>query len=351
MSVHEVTARIQQLHTQFAMLAPPRPPATIGSGSVTQADFTRALGSATRATQADFARTLSDSSPAAPEQIATAAIDNTERRTGPGGVTGSDVVEQARKYLGVPYVWGGTDPGRGLDCSGLVQLVYRKLGIELPRVSYEQATAGTAVSDLAHARPGDILAFGRPVHHVGIYIGDNKMIEAPRPGKDVQVTELYETPSAIRRVLADPATPAAIDRVSGSGVSGAGVSDVPFAELFNRSGRRYGIDPTLLAAVAKQESAFDPGAVSSAGARGLMQLMPGTAEGLGVRDSFDPAQAVDGAARLLRDLLREFDSLDLVLAAYNAGPGAVHRYGGIPPYPETQHYVQAVMGHRTSLAA
>ena len=74
-----------------------------------------------------------------------------------------------------------------------------------------------------------------------------------------------------------------------------------------------------------------------------MQLMPATARGLGVRNSFDPAQAVDGAARLLRDLKAEFGRTDLALAAYNAGPGAVHRYGGIPPYPETQNYVRSVL--------
>ena len=74
-----------------------------------------------------------------------------------------------------------------------------------------------------------------------------------------------------------------------------------------------------------------------------MQLMPATASGLGVHNSFDPNQAVDGAARLLKDLLGRFDRTDLALAAYNAGPGAVLRYDGIPPYPETQNYVRSVM--------
>ena len=101
--------------------------------------------------------------------------------------------------------------------------------------------------------------------------------------------------------------------------------------------------PTLLSAVAKQESGYKPDAVSPAGAQGLMQLMPATAHGLGVTNSFDPTQAVDGAARLLRDLLNRFGRTDLALAAYNAGPGAVLRYDGIPPYPETQNYVRSVM--------
>jgi soluble lytic murein transglycosylase-like protein len=79
-----------------------------------------------------------------------------------------------------------------------------------------------------------------------------------------------------------------------------------------------------------------------------MQLMPSTAAGLGV-NAFDPAQAVDGAARLLKDLVGEFGRVDLALAAYNAGPGAVHRYGGIPPYPETRRYVPAVLAHKSAL--
>ena len=122
----------------------------------------------------------------------------------------------------------------------------------------------------------------------------------------------------------------------------AAFARVPYASLFATAGARYGVDPALLAAVAKTESGFDPAAVSPAGAKGLMQLMPSTAASLGV-DPLDPAQAVDGSARLLRQLLDRFGGrVDLALAGYNAGPGAIQRYGGVPPYPETRTYVQRV---------
>ncbi len=131
--------------------------------------------------------------------------------------------------------------------------------------------------------------------------------------------------------------------MSGARAAGGAVSGVPYADLFNQAGARYGVSPALLSAVAKQESGYKADAVSPAGARGLMQLMPGTAKGLGVSNSLDPTQAVDGAARMLRDLTNRFGSTPLALAAYNAGPGAVMKYDGIPPYAETQRYVKNIM--------
>jgi soluble lytic murein transglycosylase-like protein len=136
---------------------------------------------------------------------------------------------------------------------------------------------------------------------------------------------------------------------SANPVTAAGtVTGVPYADLFNTAGAKYGVSPKLLAAVAKVESGYKPTAVSPAGARGLMQIMPGTAKGLGVSNAFDPAQAVEGAAKLLSRNLKEFGSLDLALAAYNAGGGAVKKYKGIPPYAETRAYVPKV---KAALAA
>jgi len=118
-----------------------------------------------------------------------------------------------------------------------------------------------------------------------------------------------------------------------------------FAPLIDRAAARTALQPALLRAVIAVESAFDPKAVSRAGAQGLMQLQPATARRYGVGNAFDPEQNVFAGARYLRDLLRRYDdNLELALAAYNAGEEAVERYGlQIPPYRETREYVPAVM--------
>jgi soluble lytic murein transglycosylase-like protein len=118
-----------------------------------------------------------------------------------------------------------------------------------------------------------------------------------------------------------------------------------FEELIREAAERYEVDPALVRAVVRIESAFNPLAVSTAGALGLMQLMPALAEELGVTDPFDPRQNVFAGVKYLRALLDEHDGNErLALASYNAGPGAVAHFEGIPPYPETQHYVRAITG-------
>jgi hypothetical protein len=256
--------------------------------------------------------------------------------------SGSAVVAAATKYLGVPYQWGGTDPEAGLDCSGLTQRVYADLGVDLPRTSSQQATAGRAVASIADAQPGDLVFFDNSssragVDHVGLYIGGGQMIAAPQEGESVKV-QAVGNPTIIRRVLPDSGT--AVPGVTGSS-TGASLAGVPYADLFTQAAGRHGVSAALLAGVAKTESDFDSSAVSSSGAQGLMQFMPATARSLGV-DATDPASSIDGAARYLSSLTKQFGSTDLALAAYNAGPGTVQRYGGIPPYPETQNYVRKV---------
>ena len=124
-----------------------------------------------------------------------------------------------------------------------------------------------------------------------------------------------------------------------------------WADLINVTANKHGVDPTLIAAITKAESGFNPKAVSRAGAKGMMQLMDGTAKGLGVTDSFDPVQNVDGGTRYIGEMLKRFGNPELALAAYNAGPGAVAKHGGVPPFKETQTYVKKVLDYQQKMKA
>jgi soluble lytic murein transglycosylase-like protein len=121
---------------------------------------------------------------------------------------------------------------------------------------------------------------------------------------------------------------------------------IPYQSLITAAAKKYGLDPALLAGIVKQESNFNPTARSPVGAKGLTQLMDSTARGLGVTDPFDPAQSLDGGARFLSGLLTQFHGdQTLAVAAYNAGPAAVKKFGGIPPYEETRTFVPKVLGY------
>ena len=317
MSIGAVEARIAQIQGELQRLAPSTPM----NGAV-------------------FAQMMSGASAA----YAPGAAGSQGGSTGTGASpTAEAVITEARKYVGMPYVWGGSSPADGgMDCSGIIQYAYAQYGVDLPRVSADQARAGTAVPSLAEARPGDLVAWDNSsrnvgADHIAIYLGDGMILESPRPGVDIRVISIeaagHGTPDFVRRVLPD-APVGAVGGVSSVGAPAASsrVSGVPFADLFNAAGAQHGVDPVLLAAMARTESSFDPSAVSPAGAQGLMQLMPGTAKGLGVTDPFDPVQSVQGAARLMRDLLDRFGRVDHALAG-----------DGIPPYAETQGYVSKIL--------
>lgn len=276
------------------------------------------------------------------------------------GLAGRVLLDTALRHLGAPPAprSPGSDAG-----AAFVADAHRRVGVLVPDDVAGQTALGVPVPSLAQARSGDLVVLGGDPAQVGLYAGGGRILHAPTGGGPVQLSVIDAPVTAIRRIVsaapteeaaAAPVMPVAAGTLPVATVlagrapaavpvaGGAGLAGVPYAELFQQAGAAHGIDPALLAAVARIESGFNPGATSPAGAIGLMQFMPGTAAGLGV-DPRDPASAVDGAARYLRQGLDRFGTVELALAAYNAGPGAVQRHGGIPPYPETQAYVRKVL--------
>lgn len=162
----------------------------------------------------------------------------------------------------------------------------------------------------------------------------------------VQVTRYVKVPvyDHKRRSMASRGASAAPQKaiVGYKNVAKRQVEQIDLVPIIMAKAKKYNLDPRLVRGVIQVESAFNPRAVSCVGAGGLMQLMPGTAYHLGCRDRFDPEQNIEAGAKYLRQMMDRFNDWDLAIAAYNAGPGAVERAGGIPPYAETQRYVVKV---------
>jgi soluble lytic murein transglycosylase-like protein len=174
--------------------------------------------------------------------------------------------------------------------------------------------------------------------HVRLYLGS---------GEDNYIEFVPQEVAGVKQVP-DPPTQAAATKDSLPALQSAGAETAlrpaDLSEMLSRAGHEHNLDVDLLASVVKAESAGNARAVSPAGARGLMQLMPSTASELGVEDSFKPEENVRGGSAYLDSLLMRYrDNLALALAAYNAGPQAVDKYRGIPPYHETQAYVARVI--------
>jgi cell wall-associated NlpC family hydrolase len=342
MSVAAVQARIAEISSRFGV---PSVPVSVSTqvAPAPSPTFDEQMDVAQATTWAS----TGTAAPTVPGATSSLSAQRSSGATAPDAA-GERAVALAKQHLGTPYVWGGEAPG-GFDCSGLMQWAYKQVGVDLPRVSTQQAKAGREVS-AAEARPGDLVFFERgTVDHIGMYAGAGQWVVAPKSGDVVKLQDVdLSKATTIRRVTPDPAAVAGPASWAAAAAQAAGAT--PYAALFAKAGAEHGVSPALLRAVARAESGFDAGARSPAGAQGLMQLMPATAKSLGV-DPLQPAQAVDGAARLLKSHLQRFGATELALAAYNAGPAAVAKHGGVPPYAETRSYVAKVMAELRGGAA
>ena len=189
----------------------------------------------------------------------------------------------------------------------------------------------------------DAMAVDKRVNELYAAIGGDDM--APQIAS-------YEGSSNFQALVERQKAIAVSDTGSPNGASPIAAPPGDIQQMIQNASASTGVEMPLIEAVIKNESGFNPNATSPVGAQGLMQLMPGTAAGLGVADSFDPQQNINGGAKYLRGLLDEFHgNLPQTIAAYNAGPGAVQKYGGIPPYAETKNYVNNVMASYESYRA
>ncbi|MFS0730413.1 C40 family peptidase [Curtobacterium sp. 1P10AnD] len=233
MSVDAVLSRISEIQGQIDALRTGTVDTTSSTGSAASADASTAFADALAT--ANGTGTGSTTGAAAADLTAAAGLAGAKPATsvdaGKGtlatgsGATGADVVADAKKYLGVPYVFGGTTTA-GMDCSGLVQTVFKDLGVTMPRVVPDQADMGVPVGSLKDAQPGDLIV-PKGEQHIVIYVGDGKVLHAPRPGKDVRIVDNWYSDAdiaTIRRIVPS-AQDAARTAVGGSaGAAGSGTA-------------------------------------------------------------------------------------------------------------------------------
>lgn len=257
MTMTDAVGRIQQIQSTLTMLSAPaaRAQAAPATGTTAGTSSTGAAKPATGSSAELFADALAGATgasgafagagstvaapavaPVAAPPAPVAPVDAAPVPV-PASADAARLIEAARSYEGIPYVWGGTDPAVGLDCSGFVQRAYADVGIQIPRVTWDQMNAGTQVPSLAEAQPGDLL-FSLEGGHVSMYLGGGKAIDAPQPGKTVAVRDMWETDAnitTIRRIL--PGAPAgaasvaapAIDAAVPASASAVAPTEAPYA--------------------------------------------------------------------------------------------------------------------------
>lgn len=280
--------------------------------------------------------------------------------SGLGGLISSALDLQGQfKYKQVSGEYQGTFDefvkGATSDCSQFVQEMFKEfLNIKLPRTAAEQAKQGTEVKKISDLQPGDLVFFntvkGKENSHTGIYTGNGNFVQMGNSGlKEQNIYNPYwfTKYNTARRVI--PSSASIQPTTSSKSYTGK------YANAVNKYASDYGIDPNLIAAIIQQESTFNPNAGSSAGARGLMQLMPGTAKEMGVKDITNPADNIAGGTRYFAQMLQRYKGdVELALMAYNAGPSRIDKWidsGRSTALPtETTDYVPKVMGHYQQFA-
>ncbi|MCS0646300.1 C40 family peptidase [Curtobacterium flaccumfaciens] len=237
MSVEAVLSRISEIRSQIDTLrggtATAAPSASATSGTAGSSAFADALATADGTTgAASAAGATAAATPTGTRAPATSVDAGAGTLATGSGATGADVVADAKKYLGVPYVFGG-ETTAGMDCSGLVQTVFKDLGVTMPRVVPDQAKMGVEVGSLKDAQPGDLI-IPKGEGHVVIYVGDGKVLHAPRPGKDVRIVDNWYSDgdiATIRRIVPAQAAPSAVTAPTASAARSA--TDLQTAALLS----------------------------------------------------------------------------------------------------------------------